>query len=90
MRKKEKMNPVVSRWNWQTIFVVYRELGQQLSAYNGIQKRIGPMPQPHIELTDESNTFLIRWWKDINRINEMLKVLDAEIRRRNNLVGVMG
>jgi hypothetical protein len=48
------------------------------------------MPQPHIELTDESNTFLIRWWKDINRINEMLKVLDAEIKRRNNLVGVMG
>lgn len=76
-------------WSWQDIQRIYGILGQMLSEYHNVHKRIG-VPQPHIELTDESNIFLFRFWGDVNRINDQLKALDREIARRNNLMGVMG
>lgn len=76
-------------WSWKDIQSIYKILGRQLAEYNGIHQRVG-VPKAHIELNDESNTFILRFWSDVKRLNEQINCLDQEIARRNNLIGVIG
>mgnify|MGYP001562020752 FL=1 len=76
-------------WSWGDIQAIYAILGRQLQEYDNVNKRIG-IPKPHIELSDESNIFILRFWRDVKRLNEQVKCLDREIKRRNNLIGVIG
>lgn len=85
----EVMRNNLQSWSWGDIQSIYGILGRMLSEYNGIHQRIG-VPKPHIAFGDCENIFFLRFWGDVTRINEQLKVLDREIARRNNLIGVMG
>lgn len=85
----EVMRGTLGSWRWQDIQSIYAILGRMLGEYNGVHSRIG-VPKPRIEYGDAENIFFIRFWQDVVRINEQLKVLDREIARRNKLIGVMG
>lgn len=76
-------------WSWRDIIVIYSIIGDMLSEYNGIHQRIG-VPKPNIKNSDQENIFFIRFWRDVKRLEEQLSVLDAEITRRNRLIGVVG
>lgn len=76
-------------WSWQEIIGVYAELGEVFQSYDEVNKRIN-VPKPAINLKDEDNIFILRFWGDVNRINAQLQVLEAEIARRKQLVGVFG
>lgn len=76
--------------SWQSIQSIYAILGQRLEEYNGIKKRLGVPDTMDIHLSDNDNVFIVRFWRDVNQVNGHLKALDAEIARRNTLIGVMG
>ncbi|UOF80582.1 hypothetical protein [Caudoviricetes sp.] len=42
-----------------------------------------------INFSDENNILIARFWRDVKRIDAQLAVLDKEIARRNQLVGVI-
>lgn len=75
-------------WSWRDIVVIYSIIGTLLSEYNGIHQRIG-VPKPNVKYCDCENIFFIRFWRDVKRLEEQLQTLDAEITRRNGLVGVI-
>lgn len=81
------MKNSVQSWSIQS---VYKSYGTLLGQYAEIDKRIAIPKQIDIKFTDDNNVFIMKFWRDVNRIDDHLKVLDAEISRRNNLVGVMG
>jgi len=82
------MRPL-SAWSWKDISDIYGVLGQVLDSYKRISQRI-EVPPPHIDYSDEENTFLMRWYSDIKRVDAQINALDQEIKRRNNLIGVIG
>jgi hypothetical protein len=83
-------------WSWQSIHRVYTILGVQLDQYKDIAERfeldlpLKPKPGETIRYADGSTDFIRHFYVGVHRINEHLRVLDAEIARRNQLVGVMG
>lgn len=79
----------LASWSWKDIQDVYTSIGLVLQSYQLIGMRI-EIPQAHIDRTDEENTFILRWHTDIKRCDAQLAALDAEIARRNKLLGVMG
>lgn len=83
-------NPLLSNFSWQDLQATYAHLGKQMGQYEGVHKRIGVPATMDINLSDADNIFISRFWRDVTRIEKQFKLLDAEIARRNNLIGVMG
>lgn len=69
---------------------MYRIYGEQIQEYAGVAERIEIPSTIDINLSDNDNIFILRFWRDVKRIDAQIRVLDAEINRRNNLVGVVG
>ena len=80
------MNHNVNSWSWQEIQKVYQAFGNLLDNY----KRINLPKTIDIKFSDKENLFIIDCHRSIARIDEQLTVLDKEIARRQNLIGVMG
>lgn len=83
-------HPTMKRWSWKDIQAVYAAFGQVLETYKGYQTRCNIPRQMNINLSDDENLFILRFWRDVQRVDSQLAVLDAEIARRNSLIGVMG
>lgn len=90
-------NPTLSSWSWANIQAIYQVLGLQLRDYQDIAERfelhlpIEVEPGDVIPLTDlDKQDFVSRWYMGVRQINAQLKALDDEIRRRQQLIGVMG
>lgn len=86
----QKSTPTLVKWSYQEIFQTYRILGGMLAEYEGVNDRVKVPKQMHIDNDDATNLFILRFWRDVKRINLQLTVLDAEIARRNSLIGVIG
>ena len=80
----------VSSWSWQNIQDIYAVLGRQLEDYRQLKKRFSIPRTVDINFPDDKNTLILHFWRDVTKINQQIVVLDAEIKRRNNLLGVMG
>lgn len=80
----------LSSLSWQSIQGIYAILGQRMQEYNDLQKRIGIPGTVDINFPDDKNILILRFWRDVTKVNEEIKLLDAEIARRNKLIGVMG
>lgn len=76
-------------WSWGDIQAIYAILGQQLHEYLGVHQRIN-VPRADVKYSDRENVFFLRFWGDVLRINSQIACLDAEILRRNRLLGVIG
>jgi hypothetical protein len=76
-------------WSWESIVGVYAALGKVFQSYDEINKRIN-VPKPDIGFKDDENTFIMRFWGDVNRIDAQLQILEAEMNRRKKLIGVFG
>lgn len=84
--------PLLSKLSWQEIQHLYGQLGLQLKEYERIKRCI------HLQWLDRgfNSLALDAWWfdqrfkADVQLIDTRLSVLDREINRRNNLIGVMG
>jgi len=85
----EVMRNNLQSWSWRDIQSIYTILGRMLAEYDGVNRRCN-VPTADIKYSDPENIFFLRFWTDVKKINEQLKVLDHEITRRNNLIGVMG
>lgn len=83
------MKKSVRSWSWKSIQDVYAILGKQLEDLNGIQNRCSIPANIDIKYSEAENSFIIRFWRDVKRIEQHLQVLDAEIKRRNSLIGVI-
>jgi hypothetical protein len=86
----------LASWSWQSIQSTYEILGTQLNNYKEVADRfeldlpLKPKPGETIRYADGSTDFIRHFYVGVHRINEHLRVLDAEIARRNELIGVMG
>lgn len=80
----------LSSWSWQSLHRVYKTYGLQLGKYAAVDQRVKVPRKIDIAYPDSNNLFIIRFWRDVNRIDAHLKVMEKEIKRRNNLIGVMG
>lgn len=76
-------------WSWGSIQDVYAILGKQLKNHEAYRNRCNIPQNIDINFSDHDNTFIIRFWRDVNRIDAHLQMLDTEIARRNNLIGVI-
>jgi hypothetical protein len=89
-------HPSPMSWSWQSIQAVYQVLGHQLDDYKDIADRfeihlpIDPTPGAMVPIPVGAEDFIHHWYNGVVRINGQLKVLDQEIARRNELIGVMG
>lgn len=77
-------------WSWGDIQRIYAILGGQMQDLLGIKRRLNLGDTIDIAYPDEKNILIIRVHRDADRLDEQLSVLDKEIKRRNNLLGVMG
>lgn len=85
-----KMAQLLSSLSWQEIYALYKSLGDELAEYDGMRQRLGmDAVTVHIDRSDVENTFILRFWREVSEINKKLLWLDIEIRRRNNLIGVI-
>lgn len=88
-KMEQKLNRLQS-WSWESIENVYIILGKQLKEYELVNSRIAVPKMVNINFSYHDNDFITRFWYDIDKIDWHLKILDAEISRRNRLVGVIG
>lgn len=79
----------LSSWSWKSIHGTYRAYATLLKKYESYQKRCNIPREINIMFSDHDNLVIIRFWRDVNRIDAHLSVLDKEIARRNSLVGVV-
>lgn len=95
--------PSMGSWSWQNIQKMYELYGKQLETYRDIADRFElqlpitkeqPLklkPGDVITTADAGrHAFVGAFARDVRRINQQISVLDTEIARRNNLIGVMG
>ena len=80
----------LASWSWRDIIAVYRALGKQLQKHYEYSVRCNIPKTIDINYSDENNMFIIRFHQDVDKVNFQVEALDAEILRRNRLVGVMG
>lgn len=86
----------LSSWSWQDIQRSYRILGAQLQEYKNTADRfeielpLVPRPGEVIKYAGGEEIFVTKFYKGVCRINSYLEVLDIEISRRNQLIGVIG
>lgn len=96
MKTIDELSNNLQAWSWQSIQRTYAILGSQLNDYKEVAERfeldlpLKPKPGETIQYADGSTDFIHHFYVGVRRINEHLRVLDAEIARRNLLVGVMG
>lgn len=84
-----KTAPQLSSWSWQQIHQTYRQYGLQLAELARLKKtfRFGLKQRGVNYMFDfVSDSFQ----RNVDEIDGMLILLDAEIARRDTLIGVMG
>jgi hypothetical protein len=79
----------LSSWSWKNIQSVYAILGKQLQEHESVRQRCSIPRQINIHFSDSDNSLILRFWRDVNRVEAQLQALDKEIARRNKLVGVI-
>lgn len=83
-------HPTLKSWSWQEIISLYRVYAKMFNEYEGYKNRCHIPDSIRIDYPDEENLFVMRFMKDVKRLSAQVSVLDAEIARRNSLIGVMG
>lgn len=89
------MTTNIKSWSIQQIHAMYAIYGKQLDEYKGIADRfeiklpLKPKPGELVTYANGSQEFMGRFYFSVKRINDQIQILDHEIARRNNLVGVM-
>lgn len=78
----------LSAWSWNDIHLLYFVYSQMFLELNEIHKRVN-FPKPSFDFEDAVNSYLMRFWREVTRIDQQLEVLDIEIARRKKLVGVV-
>lgn len=85
-----KMLPSIS---WQEIQAKYRRYGAELKELARVAKIFANADVTQIDVyTLDGNYQIVRraWQNSVDETDGMLVLLDAEIARRNKLIGVMG
>ena len=95
--------PDIRSWSWQSIQSFYKVLGIQLEGYGDIADRFElqlPLDRPTVRQLKPGDivtvaesgryTFVARLCTEVKLVNDQLNVLDAEISRRSQLIGIMG
>lgn len=77
-------------WSWKDIQAIYGIIGGQMQDLLGIKRRLGLSDTIDVRYPDAKNILIIRINRDAGWLNDQLIVLDKEIKRRNNLIGVIG
>lgn len=84
-------NPNLSRWSWAEIQAVYATFVHQYQEIERISKSCGiEKMEINIDYPDLKNIFILRALRTMRKIDRHVAVLDAEIARRNKLIGVIG
>lgn len=87
--------PSLAAWSIQEIQALYLIYGRQLEEYKDIADRfeinlpVEAEPGEVIPVPVGAESFVNSWYNTVHKINSQIRVLDAEISRRNTLVGVM-
>lgn len=82
--------PKLGNWGWQDIVRVYKVYGQMLKQHNTYKKRCHIPTTIDIKYPDSANLFIMRFNRDVRKIDLLVSELDKEIARRNDLIGVVG
>lgn len=86
----QKSPKTLRKWSWPMIISVYRTLGENAQEMNRIQKTFNIPDTIDTSYPDLLNIFILRFNRDADRLEEAFNRLDAEIDRRNRLIGVVG
>lgn len=86
----EVMRGNLQSWSWHDIQSIYAIIGGQMLDLLGIKRRLNLPDTIDVRYPDAKNIMIIRVNRDADWLDDQLKVLDREIARRNNLIGVMG
>lgn len=86
----EVMRGNLQSWSWGDIQRIYSIIGGQMVDLLGIKRRLQLPDTINVRYPDDKNILIIRVNRDADRLDDQLKVLDKEIARRNNLIGVIG
>lgn len=82
--------PKLGRWSWQEIVGVYKVYGKMLRQHSEYKKRCNIPTTIDIKYPDSANLFIMRFNRDVRKIDLLVGELDKEIARRNELIGVVG
>lgn len=82
----------LASWSWQDIIRLYRAYGEQVQEYQRIKKSVQMEWQGRgmNELSFAAFDFDNYFRESVQRLDAQIHVLDLEIARRNNLIGVIG
>lgn len=83
----------LNSWSWQQISEKYRKYGAELQELARVSKIFEDHNVQQIDVYAlDGNYQIVRqaWQNSLDETDGMLTLLDAEIKRRNNLIGVMG
>lgn len=85
------MNPVLSKWSWGDITRVYASFTEQYQEVQRVSNACGIQKlEVNIDYSDLKNIFILRALRQVRKIEAHIAALDAEIARRNSLIGVIG
>lgn len=85
------MKTPLSSWSWGDITRVYKSFSDQYQEIDRVSKSVGIRKlEVNIDYLDLKNIFILRALRDVRKIEAHIAVLDAEIARRNKLIGVIG
>lgn len=85
------MNQVLAKWSWGDITRVYRSFTEQYQEIQRVANSVGVQKlEVNIDYPDLKNIFILRALRDVRKIERHIGALDAEIARRNQLIGVIG
>lgn len=84
------MAPRLANWSWQDIMGVYRVYGGMLQKYNALKIRCHIPNKIDFSYSNENNLLIMRFNRDVIKIDSFVTELDREIARRNSLLGVTG
>lgn len=80
----------IPSWSWQEIQYIYKAYGMQLIELSRV-KRVFGLDMVQRGMKDAGYQFVQEAFRtQVDEVDGMLSLLDAEISRRNNLIGVMG
>lgn len=83
----------LSSWSWAQIVEKYRSYGAELQELSRVSKIFENHDVQQIDVyTIDGSYEIVRtaWQNSVDETDGMLVLLDAEIARRNKLIGVMG
>jgi len=89
LSNQKKQNRILSSWSWGDIQKMYAIYGKQLQECAGVAQRIEIPSNIDINYSDNDNVFILRFWREVKKLDAFVAALDREIARRNALIGVI-